>query len=90
MAFWEQRCPERLLTVDYEALVEAPRETMQRVHEFAGLSWNEACLDFHKSGRAVRTASATQVRRPLYQGSSEAWRRFEHHLTPLLVDLGLL
>jgi len=56
--------------------------------DYCGLEWNDACLDFHKTKRIVRTASITQVRQPIYNTSVERWRKYEVHLEPLLEALG--
>ena len=55
---------------------------------FVGLEWDEACLNFHQNKRAVRTASITQVRKPIYQSSIAKWKRYEEYLGPLLAALG--
>jgi hypothetical protein len=56
--------------------------------DYCGLEWNEACLDFHKTKRNIRTASITQVRQPIYKTSVERWRSYEDHLGPLFDALG--
>jgi len=52
--------------------------------DFPGLPWNESCLDFHRQRRAVHTVSAGQAGQPVYATSVARWRRFQHHLKPLL------
>ncbi|WP_137702571.1 tetratricopeptide repeat-containing sulfotransferase family protein [Marimonas lutisalis] len=77
MAFWEARFPGRIVTLDYDALV-ADQEAQTRAFLRAlGLEWDPACLSPEKSRRAVLTASSGQVRRKVYGGSSQGWRRFE-------------
>jgi len=66
--------------VMYEELVHRFPETAQGLVEFAGLEWEEACLSFTENDRAVRTASATQVRRGIYTSSIGRWRNFAEHL----------
>ncbi len=83
MAHWKALYPADILTVDYDALVRDPRPAMEQVLSFCGLDWDDACLDFHRAGGAVRTASVWQVREPLYQRSSGRWRAYEQHLGPL-------
>jgi len=56
--------------------------------EYCNLPWDDACLNFHKNERNIRTASVTQVRQPLYTSSVERWRKYEKHLGPLLAALG--
>jgi len=64
----------------------------QRIPElldFCGLEWNDACMEFHKTKRDVRTASAKQVRQPIYTSSVKAWKVYEKHLQPLKDALGI-
>jgi hypothetical protein len=55
--------------------------------EFTGLDWEESCLEFHKKKSNVKTASAAQVRKPIYKSSVERWRVYEEHLGPLISAL---
>ncbi|ARE41070.1 TPR domain protein [Rhodovulum sp. P5] len=87
MAFWHQRFPGRVFELDYQRLVDEPEPMTRQLIDAIGLDWDPACLDFHKSTRAIRTASAGQVHKPIYKGSNEAWRRYEAHLGPLLTRL---
>jgi len=88
MDFWSGLYPDRIATVPYERLTEHQEEETRKLLGAAGLDWEEACLDFHQTKRAVRTVSATQVREKMYTGSSEAWRRYEPFLGPMLERLG--
>jgi len=83
MNHWREVLPDAMIEVDYETLVEQPEEQIRRLLDWCGLSYDPACLDFHKSDRIVRTASAAQVRQPLYTSSMQRWRNFEKHLAPL-------
>ena len=87
MAFWHQKFPGRIYDLDYERLTEDQEGETRKLLEYCGLSWEDACLNFHQTKRAVRTASAAQVRKKLYGGSSEAWKKFEQHLGPLKIIL---
>ena len=88
-AHWRAVLPaDRFLEVDYETLVTAPRATVERILAHCGLEWSEDCLAFHEHTGAVRTASADQVRQPLYRSAIGRWRRFEDELRPLLDALG--
>jgi hypothetical protein len=60
----------------------------RRIIAYCGLSWHPNCLAFHKTDRPVRTASATQVRQPIYNNAVGRWRVYEQHLGPLLDALG--
>jgi hypothetical protein len=83
-AHWLQVLPLPILTIDYERLVEHGETESRRLIEFLGLDWDRACLDFHRTERPVFTASAWQVRQPLYRASVGRWRQYETHLSPLL------
>lgn len=80
MAHWQSLYPDDIHDLDYDALVADPRPEVEALLRFCGLPWSEACLSFHEAGNAVRTASAAQVREPLYRRSSGRWRNYERHL----------
>lgn len=83
MAYWHAKFPGRIHEVPYEALTADPEPHVRQMLDWAGLDWDPACLDFHRNDRAVHTASAMQVRQPIYTGSSEEWRRYIDHLGPM-------
>nr|VFJ48959.1 MAG: Tetratricopeptide (TPR) repeat [Candidatus Kentron sp. DK] len=87
MAFWRERYPEAIYDLSYERLTENQEEETRRLLAFCALEWEDQCLAFHKTQRPVRTASAVQVRKRMYRGSSEAWRNYEEHLRPLITAL---
>lgn len=87
MAHWKTLYPD-ILTVDYDALVADPRPELERVLAYCDLDWQDAVMDFHKAGGAVRTASVWQIREPLYRKSSGRWRNYEAHLGGLRAALG--
>jgi len=89
MAHWHRVLPRgRILDVHYEELVGGLEGVARRMIAHCGLPWDARCLDFHRSERPVRTASATQVRQPVHQGAVGRWRRYERFLAPLLAALG--
>ena len=86
-ANWLRMLPLKILVIDYEKLVRDLEGESRRLIEFLGLEWEPACLDFHLAERPVFTASAWQVRQPLYSHSIGRWRNYERHLAPLLSTL---
>ena len=76
--------PLEILVIDYEELISDLEGESRRLIEFLGLGWEPACLDFHRTERPVLTASAWQVRQPLYGRSVGRWRRYARYLSPLL------
>jgi len=83
MAHWQSALPLRMLEVRYEELVADQAGISREMIGFLGLDWDDACLDFHRSGRAVRTASNLQVRRPMYSRSVGRWQPYAEYLAPL-------
>ncbi len=83
MSHWRNILPGRFLDVDYEALIEDQAAETRRLLDYCGLPWEDACLSFHEDTRPTATASAAQVRQPLYRTSLERWRTHATHLAPL-------
>ena len=84
MAHWRDALQVPMLDVDYEQLVQDPEPGVRAILEFCGLEWEESCLKFHKSKRAINTASYQQVRKPIYTRSAGRWKNYEKHLGPLI------
>ena len=84
MDFWRGKFPNRIYDLDYEALTENQEEETRKLLEYCNLDWESQCLAFHKTERAVRTPSSVQVRQAIYQGSSQAWRKYATQLQPML------
>jgi tetratricopeptide (TPR) repeat protein len=84
MAHWHSVLPGRVLDVRYEDVVADLEGQVRRLLDFCGLAWDDACLRFHETERAIRTASSEQVRRPIYGESVGYWRRYEQELAPLI------
>jgi len=87
MAHWQSIYGEAILEFNYDDLVRDPRTAVQRLLEFCGLEWNEACLDFSRRPGSVKTASVWQVREALYQRSSGRARHYAHELAELAAYL---
>ncbi len=83
MAHWRAMLPGSLLEVQYEDLVGNQEAVSRRLVEFCGLPWEEACLRFERNAAPCLTASASQVRQPLYRSSIGQWRRYRQELEPL-------
>ena len=87
MDFWHQAFPSKIYDLNYEDLTNNQEEETKKLLEYCELDWDENCLNFHASKRVVKTASALQVRQKMYQGSSEAWKKHEKYLQPLIKAL---
>jgi hypothetical protein len=88
MAQWHSVLPPgRILEVTYEDTVADVEGVARRIVAHRDLPWDERCLDFHRTERAVRTASAAQVRRLIYANSIGRWRAHQSFLGLLLAEL---
>lgn len=87
MAHWRQVLPGRILSLDYEDIVDDQEACTRRLLEFCGLSWHEACLAFERNQAPVATASVVQVREPLYRTAIRRWKRYEPQLAELIALL---
>jgi hypothetical protein len=89
MAHWRGVLPEGvMLEVDYEDTTADLEAQARRVIAHCGLDWDDRCLDFHRTTRWVHTASAAQVREPVYRSSVGKWRAYAPFLGPLIEALG--
>ena len=84
MAHWERVLPPgRILRVQHEDVLADLEAEVRRIVDYVGVPFEQSCLDFHKTDRAVRTASSEQVRRPINREGVDNWKPFE----PWLGDL---
>ncbi len=84
MAHWHAVLPGRVLDVHYESVVADQAAQTRRLLEFCGLPWEDACLRFYETERAIRTASSEQVRRPIYSSAIGVWRHYSQQLAGLI------
>lgn len=88
MEHWDAVLPGKVLRVQHEDVLDDLEGQTRRMLEFIGVPFEQACLDFHKTDRAVRTASSEQVRQPINRKGQDAWKPFEPWLEPLKDALG--
>ena len=88
MDHWNQVLPGKVLDVHYEETVTDLESQVARILEHCDLPFEEQCLRFHETKRAVKTASSEQVRQPIYTGGMGTWRRYEKHLDEWQEELG--
>ena len=88
MAHWDAVLPGRVLRIQHEDVVDDLEGNVRRILDYCGLPFEQACLEFHKTERSIRTASSEQVRRPIFRESLDQWKHFEPWLGPLKDALG--
>ena len=84
MDYWHNLFPGKIYDISYEDLTSNQEKETRNLLKYCDLDWDENCLNFYTNARAVKTASAVQVRNKMYQGSSDVWRQYSEHLKPLL------
>jgi hypothetical protein len=88
MQHWEETLPGVMFEMRYEDTVADVEGQARAVINFLGLEWTDDCLRFYETDRPVKTASASQVRKPIYNTSVNRWKKYEKYLAPLLEELG--
>jgi len=88
MDHWDAVLPDRVHRVQYEDMVSDTENEIRALLDYCQLDFEEQCLRFYETERAVRTPSSEQVRKPIYKEGLEQWRHYESHLTPLKEALG--
>jgi len=88
MDHWNQLLPGKVLDVHYEETVTDLEGQVARILEHCGLPFEEKCVRFHETERAIKTASSEQVRQPIYTGGMGKWRKYEDHLGEWMEELG--
>ena len=84
MDHWHEVLPGKVLDVHYEQLVLDQETQTRRMLEYLGLPWEDQCLRFYETERAVNTASSEQVRQPIYTDALNFWRHYESQLGELI------
>ena len=87
MAHWKHVFGDRIYEANYEQMVDDSESEIAKLLEYCDLEAEEACFEFHKNKRTVRTASVAQVRQPIYKDAKKASSPFEKHLKPLIDEL---
>ena len=88
MAHWRIVLPaSTMIELDYESVVDDVEGVTRQMLDWLGLPWDPNCLEFHRTDRAVRTASVNQVRQPIYTTAKGRWRKHAANLSALLVAL---
>jgi tetratricopeptide (TPR) repeat protein len=88
MRHWTELLPGRIYESRYETMVADQEAETRRLIDFLGLPWDDACLRFYETDRAVTTPSRWEVRQPIYDSSVKRWKKYENKIQPLIEALG--
>ena len=76
MKFWHLKFPDQIFNIQYNKLVNNPKEEIQKLLYYLDLSWDENCLNHHENKRSIKTASSTQARKPIYKSALNSSKNF--------------
>ncbi|PIR32112.1 MAG: hypothetical protein COV36_05175 [Alphaproteobacteria bacterium CG11_big_fil_rev_8_21_14_0_20_44_7] len=90
MEHWNDALPIDIYNIEYNKLLENPEEEIRKLLDYCDLEWQDSCLNFHKTERAVQTASKTQVKQKLFKSSLGKWKNYEPYFGKELRKIGEL
>ena len=85
--FWNDKIPDFVLNIQYEDLISNTKKEVNKILEFCNLPWEDNCLEFYKTKRAIKTVSSAQARKPIYKSSVQSYRNYEKFLKEYLSEL---
>ena len=86
--FLNNKYQNKIFNINYEELVNKPKDEVEKLLEYCGLEWDSKCLNFYKQKNIVSTASVAQVRSPIYKSSVKSWQNYSENLKKLKDLLG--
>lgn len=87
MEYWDTVIPEKIFHITYEDLVTNQERYTEELLNYCNLPWEDSCMEFYKTSRTVRTASASQVRNPIHSKSVGLWKQYDVQLSSLVSAL---
>ena len=87
MDFWQKKFPEKIYELNYDKLTENQELESRKIFNYLGLKWENSVLEFHNNSRVVQTASNIQVRKKMYKGSSQQWKKYKPWLQSMINNL---
>ena len=89
MTHWKMLFPGKIYDIQYEQIVKNQREETEKLLKYCSISWDDNCMNFFETKRAVQTASSEQVRKPIYSSSINFWKKYINGLKPLINELSI-
>jgi hypothetical protein len=80
MNFWNKLFPEKIYHLEYEKIINNPRDEIKNIIKFCDLKWEDNCLNFYNTKRSIKTLSVSEARRPIYKSSLSASSNFHSYL----------
>ena len=80
MKFWKNKFPDYIFDIEYENIISNTQSEVERLLAFCNLPWEDKCLEFYKTSRAIKTVSSAQARMPIYKSSIKSFENYENYL----------
>lgn len=87
MSFWEIKIPNYILNIEYENIISNTKIEVQKILAHCDLPWEDKCLKFYKTERAIKTVSSAQARKPIYKSSIKSYENYKYFLADFFSKL---
>ena len=87
MNFWNEQLGDFILTVNYETLINDPKNQIKDLLNFCDLDFEEKCINFQDNKSPIRTLSANQARKGIYKDSISSYELFKESLADIFINL---
>ena len=90
ISFWKKEIPEQIIDASYEEIIKNPESEIKKLLDFCGLKFENKCLKFYETKRAIKTVSSNQARQPLYNSSISSYKRYEKYMKEIFTKIDSL
>jgi hypothetical protein len=84
MKYWKISFAKDIYDIQYENLVNEPKNEIKKLLEFCSLNWDENCMHHEKNDRSIKTASAPQARHPIYKSAVKSSNSYKSYMEDFL------
>ena len=86
MKFWQKEFPKNIFNLNYETLIENPKDQIEKILNFCDLEWDENVMSHHKSSRIIRTLSFDQANKPISKKVSNTIKNYKSMIGDLIKE----
>ena len=90
ISFWKKEIPEQIIGASYEEIIKNPESEIKKLLDFCGLTFENKCLKFYETKRAIKTVSSNQARQPLYNSSISSYKKYEKYMKEIFTKIDSL
>ena len=86
MKFWQKEFPKNIFNLNYETLIENPKDQIEKILNFCDLEWDENVMSHHKNSRIIRTLSFDQANKPISKKVSNTIKNYKSMIGDLIKE----